>query len=264
MLQRQGETPGGVVQIDEGADAHDFDISPPILVLTQPTSQRGSGPGLFLRKDTEEESATLEIVSLRVKATRTKWPEGGYRSDNKPECQSWDGVTGNKGSRYEGQSCLACPHYIRLPWEAPEGADVCKPDYIVLLMDAETYDLYVMRLAGTAARLARALRAKGNLRTTHLHLYSVKQQNERGTWYEPRVKVVDRLSEADRAMAVLQYEPFKAAELKVDEDMPTDVPDDDPLPFDPADSLVSQHDAAAVVEQAKDDMFGPPPGDVPF
>ena len=158
-----GPRGGGPISVGQGAVFHDGDLRPAMVKLIQPTSANGT-PGSLYRTDTEEEFPELVVVPLKIQAVRTKWPGvGGFSRDRFPECVSYDGITSitrfsdGRTPRFVGQPCNTCEFYTTAPWSVPTGEEFCQPGYSVLVMDAESFEVYGMRLHGTANRVARML-----------------------------------------------------------------------------------------------------------
>lgn len=204
---------GPVTATAEGVVFHSFDLRPPLLKISQPTSEWDQ-KGVFIRLDTEEIIDSLEIVPLRIQATRTKWPSGAYSSDRRIECASQDGITAveslteDRIPLFPGATCENCEFYIKAPWLAAEGDEICLPGYSILLMDVQTYEVYGMRLQGTACQIARKLGAKGHLRKSVLRLYPDKVTSSRGTWYKPKADVIRKLGEDELEVVEGQYQEY--------------------------------------------------------
>src|SRR3972149_10825379 len=93
-----------VVQRTEGMDVSRDALLPPIIKLIQATSKDAAryGPGSFLRVDTEEVFATLEVVPLVSRVTQTKWAEE-FSRDAQPMCWSSNGITADPGAEFDGR-----------------------------------------------------------------------------------------------------------------------------------------------------------------
>ena len=203
MLARRSET--GVVSVGAGAELHSGDLQPPVIVLGQAQSQ-GVTAGMFKRLDTAEEFEALDVVPLIVRPSRVKWAMGGFSRDALPECWSDDGRVGSarlvagKPAAYVGRACMDCPHYTAEPWAVDGNAGWCMSGYNVLLVDAQSYDVYILRLRGTATKLARYFAAKGIFQKTAVRLYAEHVEAARGSWYQMKAKAVRVLDEADRSL----------------------------------------------------------------
>lgn len=203
----------GVLQMAQGAVFHDYDLRPPFLKLVQGTSSLGT-PGALYRTDTEEEFDELLVVPLRVQAIRTNWPAEGFSRDRLPECVSYDGVRSitefadGREPRFVGQFCASCEFYTTAPWKVPTGQEYCQSGYEVLLMDIDTFDVYGMRLQGTATRVVRMLGAASYLRKSVLRLWGDKVTNDRGSWYQLKAAVVRNTPEEELSVAEQQCQAF--------------------------------------------------------
>ena len=203
----------GVVSVGEGAVLHNFDLRPPLLKLSQPTSELGT-PGQFRRIDTEEELGELMAVPLRVQATRTKWPPQGFSRDRLPECASYDGVrsisefTDGRMPRFVDKDCRSCEFYKSAPWMVAEGEEYCQTGYSILLMDIETFEVFGLRLQGTATRVAPTLGAKPHLRKAVIRLWGEKTSSDRGSWYQLKATMVRKLTDEEIAVAESQFDAY--------------------------------------------------------
>ncbi len=213
------EPPSPVRQVAEGATLHGHDILPPILQLAQAQSEKGTA-GNFIRVDTDEEFKSLNVVPIMIQSTRTKWPAGGFTRDAKPECWSNDGLVGAPGvdgdKGFPGRACQGCEWFTATPWTADRDAGTCMPGYSVLVMDADNLDLYILRLAGTAAKLARRFASGGTLRRVVLTLYSEPVSKLKGSWYQLKATTLRMLDEADISLAREQFEAYAGVELKAE------------------------------------------------
>ena len=92
------------------------------------------------------------------------------------------------------------------------------PDYRVLLMDAESFELYMMRLHGTATRLGRRLGAKGVLRGQVLELWTKVVESKEGSYYLPFATTVRKLAPDDELKDLIDgwYQDFKDAPIDFD------------------------------------------------
>jgi len=250
-------------------------MRPPLLVLGQDQSI-GITSGRLQRTDTQEEFDYLDVVPIFVRRSRMLWPAGEFSRDATPICWSDDGRVGssrrlnNVAAKWHGSPCAECQEYTERPWEQGEKTK-CQPGYNVVLVDAENYGVYVMRLRGTAARLAQFFVAKGIARRAVVRLYSERTEKATGTWYQLKAKTQKILEEADQDLIqdMLQdYRDVRVAE--VDQNAPAQEEETPPVPTTTRGRL-----AAPVVEalntkiqaakEHKDDLtslFGP--DDLPF
>src|SRR3990167_27006 len=188
----------------DGLELHPQDMRPPVLVLVQDQSI-GVTPGKIQRTDTQEEFDSLDVVPIFVRPSRILWPAGGFSRDAVPLCWSDDGHMGSSrlldGSqaRWSGAPCSECQEYTARPWEREE-KDKCQPGYNVVLVDAESYGGYVIRLRGTAAKLAQFFVAKGIARRAVVRLYSERVEKTTGKWYQLKAKTLRLLDEADQSL----------------------------------------------------------------
>src|SRR3990167_7146196 len=160
----------------DGLELHPQDMRPPVLVLGQDQSI-GVTPGKIQRTDTQEEFDSLDVVPIFVRPSRILWPAGGFSRDAVPLCWSDDG--------HMGSSRLL---------------DECQPGYNVVLVDAESYGGYVIRLRGTAAKLAQFFVAKGIARRAVVRLYSERVEKTTGKWYQLKAMTLRLLDEADQSL----------------------------------------------------------------
>ena len=205
---------GGPVSLAPGAVFHDGDLRPAMVKLIQPTSATGT-PGSLYRTDTEEEFPELVVVPLKIQAVRTKWPgDGGFSRDRFPECVSYDGIrsitrfSDGRTPRFVDQPCNTCEFYTTAPWSVSAGEEFCQPGYSVLVMDAESFEVYGMRLHGTSSKVARMLGSPPHLRKTVLRLWGDKVSSDRGTWFQLKATPVRKLTEDELAFAEQQYAAY--------------------------------------------------------
>jgi len=219
MLQRRGD---GVVAVGEGASLHSQDLQPPILVLGQAQSQ-GITAGMFQRTDTQEEFESIEVVPLAVRPSRLKWPAGKFSRDMRLECWSDDGIAGstrsikNTPAKYPGQPCVGCQFYTAKPWDVDAEEGWCMPGYNVLLVDAESFETYLMRLKGAAAKVARLMVARGVFQKAVIRLTSEHVSQPTGIWEQLKAKTVRKLDEADQSLVHAQYAAFAGSAVQGDD-----------------------------------------------
>jgi hypothetical protein len=202
-----------IVTTGEGVAFHPGDLRPPLLKLVQPTSADGTA-GKFRRLDTDEELDDLRVTAIRVQPSRIKWPADGFSRDRVPECLSRDGIHAvtsfSDGSMplFPGATCQECKFFTVAPWRATEGAEMCLPGYDITLMDTETYEVFGLRLQGTAAKVARVLGAKTHFRKAQVRLWGEKVVVDRGTWYQLRARAEGLLSDEAKAQAEMAAEEY--------------------------------------------------------
>jgi len=227
--------PLAIRQPEPGVDLHDFDLRPPILTIVQSQSGKGEQAGNLRRTDTDEEYSSLNIIPLRVQKSRTKWPSGEFSRDSKPECWSVDGTWAAPGALFEGNQCVGCEFFLASPFDVSneERKNYCTPDYLAIFMDADSYDVYMMRLAGTAASLARKLAARGVIRRQILKLFTREQTNNRGKYYVPIVSTVGHVPEDDYTMIQSMAQDYVDQDLHPEES-PAEAPTSPVEPSDPS------------------------------
>ncbi|MDP2659529.1 MAG: hypothetical protein Q8R28_02205 [Dehalococcoidia bacterium] len=218
MLQRNeapNQAVGPVRQVSEDVTLHDHDLLPPILRLSQSQSSKGE-PGKFYRTDTDDIVDPVDVVPLTVRAGRTKWPDGEFNRESRPECWSVDGLHPAKNTVGEGQgivNCSACPFYTAVPWEASRSRGDCIADYRVVLMDISDYQLYLMQLSGTAAKMARLLGNQGIIKRAVVHLSAAKVESKSGIYFQMSGKTVRRLDEAELDLVAANAQAFRGVAL---------------------------------------------------
>lgn len=190
-----------IVNVGEGAALHPQDLQPPVLRLGQAQSE-GIQAGFIQRSDTQEEFKYLDIVPLIVSPSRLKWAPGPFSRDRLPECWSDDGVTGSirplgeLRAAYAGELCRNCVNYTERPWEEKSQDGWCSPGYNVLLVDAESFDTYLVRLNGTSAKIARLLAQKGIFQRAIVRLFLEHMSTATGSWYQLKAKTQGYADEA--------------------------------------------------------------------
>ena len=171
--------------------------------------------GRWYRKDLEQhvdDEGEIEVVPLAVQVTHTYWGPGGFDRSRKPLCFSTDGVTSEMASfdgtptTYPGQECATCPKMPTDRFRQRPADDWCDRGHLVLLMDANTFEIYLMRLASTSNKFARPF--THNLREGVYRLGSVARTTDRGSWYQMVATRVRQLDEADQEMATAFYEEY--------------------------------------------------------
>ena len=236
MLQKRGEE--GVVKVGEGAELHPQDMLPPVIVIGQKQSRRVT-EGKFQRTDTQEEFDTLEVVPIIVRPSRTKWEAGPFHRDSRPQCWSDDGNTGSARplsdvpALYPGRPCSSCEFYTAEPWKAKADEGWCMPGYNVLLVDAESFDIYILRLRGTSAKVARMLAAKGIFQRAVVTLSTEFVSLDTGSWYQLRSKTLRTLDEADASLVksiAADYMGAQIGEAPTEEAMEQMEPPAPPIP----------------------------------
>lgn len=219
MLARHNPSESLVQHVADGASLHSQDIQPSILVLGQAQSE-GVTSGRFQRTDTQEEFETVQVVPLVVRPSRLKWPAGKFTRDMQPECWSDDGLVGSSRpikdrlALFPGGECNACSYFTAEPWNVDKDQGWCLPGYNVLLMDASTYEVYLMRLRGSAAKVARMMVAKGIFQKAVVELSSALTQAATGTWYQLKARTLRRLGEDDLSLIGGMYRDYTASAVE--------------------------------------------------
>ncbi|MDP2661272.1 MAG: hypothetical protein Q8R28_11150 [Dehalococcoidia bacterium] len=199
MTQETGMQPyrpqsAAIAQFDPEVEGelHDYDMRPPVVVLGQAGSLEATA-GAFHRLDTDEEHETLTVVPVIVKKTRTRMP-AEFSRDSRPLCWSEDGIAPAPGGDQHGVVglCTDCQFYTAAPWDAKPGG--CKGDYAAVLLELATGQPFLMRLRGTASRIARVIGSKGVYRIAAVTLYTDEVSTEKGRWWQLKAKVDRKLT----------------------------------------------------------------------
>lgn len=202
-----------VREVRPGAMLHEHDLRPPFLVLGQSQSENIT-PGMFKRGDTDEEYSELEVIPLFVQATRLQWPPGEFSRDSKPTCFSYDAKVGAPGGEYEGQQCRGCEFYVKVPWAVPgDNVQPCMPGYAVLLLDAMSFEPFILQLRGTSAGLGKQLGGGGVFRRAVLRLFATQVTTAKGIFYVVKAKTLRPLDEADRDLVMAQVEDYSEVNI---------------------------------------------------
>lgn len=212
-----------VVEISEGATLHAQDIRPPVLALIQAQSLKGDQEGNFMRLDTEEEFERLEITPLLVQPVRTYWGQGAFSRDRTPLCYSINGVTGalvhgdGTPTEHPGQDCMSCPAFTAKPWADRAEDGWCVPGYFAVVMDAQSYEIYIIRLSGANAKFGRIFSGKGVMRRAVLELTSAEIKSNKGTYHQMRVKTLRKLDEGEAEIADAYFSDYRRMQVTVDD-----------------------------------------------
>ena len=214
---RRPDSASQVVERAEGMQVSREALLPPMVKLIQTTTAEAGkyGPGKFLRVDTEEVFDTLEVVPLVSRATQVKWP-GGFNRDALPACWSVNGITAGQGAEREGQSCHSCPFFSPVPQRGKEGG-MCETGHNVIFMEEGTFNVFGMRLRGTANRIMQHISSPGIAQRAVVRLYSEKVTRSGNTWYQLKVKTVRLLDGADGDLAVATMRSYLTIDLGVTE-----------------------------------------------
>jgi hypothetical protein len=206
-------TPGAAVyEPVEGVVLARDDMKMPWLALAQDqTSVDGVESGHWYRRDLEQhvdDDGPLEVVPIAIQVTQTYWGTGGFERDRKPTCYSDNGLTAafensdGVPTAYPGAECAKCP---KMPTAAERfGAqrparDLCGRGHKLLLMDATTLEVYMLRLTSFSNKFA--LIFSVGARKNVYALGSTPRANNRGHFYEMTAKKVRELDEGDKDLA---------------------------------------------------------------
>ena len=141
----------------EGAVLHDHEVNPPLLVLAQAQSRIGT-PGKYHSGEGTEERDVVRLVPLRTQGVRTYWGPGAFQRDRKPLCFTLDSFKGAEAlpdgtaTAFPGQVCTQCEKRATAPATQRAAAGWCVPEHIAVVMDIDTYDVFIMRLRGASAK----------------------------------------------------------------------------------------------------------------
>lgn len=189
-----------VVEQTQGAVLHGFDMRAPSISIIQNSSPAEQGPkGRFWRADTGETFESVTIMPVMIRPTRILWPEGQFSRGRKALCFSGDGqraaeVVGDLPAAYPGAECTSCPKFTMQPWKDKGNAGWCSPGYTVAFMTPEGEGI-LMRLSGTASKLARVFAGKSVFRKSFLTLTTEPQTSQVGSWYALRTNIATLESE---------------------------------------------------------------------
>lgn len=127
------------------------DVIIPRYTIVQPTSQgKGDVPGVFHSNLSDEGVATIKAVILRVTKSRTLW--SGDLADKKPQCASYDGVTGRCGD--DIVPCDGC-EFNRWPMDKDD--KTCKSGYLYLCVNVADDSRFLYGAMGTSVKPAKML-----------------------------------------------------------------------------------------------------------
>lgn len=131
----------------EGLDQHDVIL--PRYTIVQPTSQgKGDNMGWLHNNLTNTPVKELQAVILKVSRTRTLW--SGNMADKKPECSSYDGITGTVHG-----ACASCDY---AKWQEDREVKSCKAGYLYLCCDPNDGDsMFLFGAMGTSVKPAKVL-----------------------------------------------------------------------------------------------------------
>lgn len=223
MLARRDDAQmRGVQDMGDGSTMPVADFRPPELRVGQAQS-RNITPGKIQRSDTLEEYDEVMVVPILVRSNRLKWAPGDFDRERLPECWSDDGVSGSQRSLgsaaalYPGQLCATCDYYTAQPWIDKAKDGWCTAGWNALVVDAESFTTYLLRLKGTAYKVGRALMA---LRFRHVVRLRVQHMQEAGgDWYQLQATPVRRLDAADESLVrnqLADYAPSAQAAVETD------------------------------------------------
>lgn len=167
----------GLFQTDGGAQLHGIDARPPVLVLAQSNNQdRYPDTGMIYRIDTMQPMESIRVIPIHVQPIRSKFPAGAYKKDRMSECMSQDGMVPVKVMPFSGElslpygmspsalkqtfqvdnpedvGCKGCPLAASDPFRSAQESGDCLPEYLTVLMDAESLEMYIMTLRRTNSR----------------------------------------------------------------------------------------------------------------
>jgi hypothetical protein len=213
-------TPGAAVyEPIEGVVLARDDMKMPWLALAQDqTSLDGVESGHWYRRDLEQhvdDDGPIEVVPLAIQVTQTYWGTGGFERDRKPACFSDNGRTAalensdGVPTQYPGAECAKCP---KMPTSAERfGAqrpdrDLCGRGHKLLLMDANSLEVYMLRLTSFSNKFALIFSA--GARKNVYALGSTPRANNRGKFFEMTAKKVRELDEGDKELAESYFRSY--------------------------------------------------------
>jgi hypothetical protein len=94
------------------------------------------------------------------------------------------------------------------------------PGYAVLLVDAESFEVYILQLRGTSAKVGRYMAAKGVLRKAAVWLSAEEITNDKGKFYVVKARAERLLEEADQSLIQGMYrEDYAGVTIGTPEEM---------------------------------------------
>ena len=175
----------GVYSPIEGVSMFESDWRPAFLSLVQNTSAVGTA-GRIRRTDTDEEYEVLKVVPLAVQAQRTYWGAGEFVRGRTPECKSNNAITADLSfgdgspTLFAGRSCASCEFRSDNPFER---GDMCQAGYMVAFYSLDTSEAFLMRLNGSATRIARVVGNANTVRQKTISLYAQEVTTANGRFW---------------------------------------------------------------------------------
>ena len=242
MTMEKADSQGmGVYSPTEGVSMFESDWRPAFLSLVQNTSAIGTA-GKLRRTDTDEEFSFLKLVPMAVQAQRTYWGEGEFVRGRTPECKSADAITADMmfgdgtPTKFAGQACADCQFRSDNPFER---GDKCQAGYLVAFYSLETNEAYLMRLNGSATRIARVVGNANTVRRKTINLFAQEVTTNNGRFWGLRAGGGEELNAEEIAYVegIFQDSPLSKREGFSDEGTARAVP---PAPETPKPSPVKE------------------------
>jgi hypothetical protein len=189
------------------------DIKIPVLQLLQPLSEavqeeKGKA-GEFYNATTGESFAEVDTTLLSLTKTRVRWGDE-YRKGAKPLCRSFDG---NTGVGDPGGNCANCP---LKDWGDDNTKPECSQGYNWLALNLDNNDVFRYTAISSGIKPTKLFLtdymknySKYQLFIYKVKLSSIKEKNDKGTFYIPQYEIYDVHDKNTAAQAKNVLESYK-------------------------------------------------------